>query len=123
MELSHVGIWVRDMQETDDFLRSILGLREGSSYQVGEDLMKAIFGTKTACEVRAYELEDGRVEVFQAPKGILPGINHFAISVLNKGKFCEQAAKKGARIVKVWRKDHPVYFLKDPSDILIEVRE
>lgn len=123
MELSHVGIWTMNMEETEKFYRDILGLGEKSSYQVSSEIMGAIFGTDSPCRVKVYGLDHGGIEVFPAPKGVEPGINHFALAVQDKRRFCEEAASKGGRVIQVWKEDHPVYFIKEPSGILIEIRE
>ncbi len=123
MELSHVGIWVEDMEETKRFYQGILGLQEQSSYQISAEIMEAIFEIKTPCQVKVFGFGNTRVEIFDAPEGIESGINHFAVSVEDKSKFCQEAASKGARVIEVWRGDHPVYFLKSPSGVLIEIRD
>lgn len=123
MELSHVGIWCVDWKKAERFYRQVLGLQPISSYEVSGEIMETIFGVEGPCQVRVYGLDHGTIEVFDAPKGVESGINHFAVSVQDKRSFCKEVAAKGAQVLEVWRGDHPVYFLRGPSGLLVEVRE
>lgn len=123
MRLGHVGIWAVNLEEVEKFYRDILGFQEERSYEVSAENMEAIFGVNHSCQVKVYGMEDSRIELFDAPKGVKSGINHFAVSVEDRKSFCEEAASKGAKVIEVWRGDHPVYFVEGPSGVLIEIRE
>lgn len=123
MEADHIGIWAQDVGMAERYYEDVLGLKKEREYDVSADIMKAIFGTEQVCSVKVYGRENVRVEIFDAAGGARSGINHFSLSVGDRKEFCDRAKAKGAEVIKVWRGDHPVYFIKDPHGVLTEIRD
>lgn len=123
MKVHHIGIWVPDLRKAGEFCKNILGLEKEREYEAPAEIMSAIFGTKEACRIQVYGGNGLRVEIFDAGGEAGSGINHFSVSVEDKKEFCGRAKARGAELIEVWREDHPVYFLKGPSGVLIEIKD
>jgi catechol 2,3-dioxygenase-like lactoylglutathione lyase family enzyme len=123
MKVHHIGIWASDIGTAGEFCRNVLGLEKEREYEAPAEIMRAIFGTDKACKIQVYGGNEFRVEIFDAGGQARSGINHFSVSVGDKKEFCAQAKAKGAEVIEVWREDHPVYFLKGPDGVLLEIKD
>lgn len=123
MKVHHIGTWVPDVGVAAEFYWNVLGLKKEREYEVPADIMKAIFGTEEPCMVQVYGGERVRVEIFDAAGQAKSGINHFSLSVGDAREFCLRAKARRAEVFEVWRGDHPVYFIKDPHGVLVEIKD
>ncbi len=131
MKVHHIGLWVNDLAAAGRFYDHVLGFEKQYDYQVPAEIVSRIFGRHSGCQVEVYRRDEVTLELFR-PAGkiadrrspaLAPGINHFSLRVENKRAFCQQAREKGAQVIQVHRKDHCVYFIRDPEGILIEIKD
>ncbi len=123
MKVHHIGIWASDIGAAGEFCKNVLGLEKEREYEAPAEIMRAIFGTEEPCKIQVYGGSEVRVEIFDAAGRTKSGINHFSLSVGDREGFCAQAKAKGVEVIEVWREDHPVYFLKGPDGVLIEIKD
>lgn len=123
MRVHHVGIWAADAAGAGEFYKGVLGLDIEREYEVPAGLMKAIFGLNRSCKVQVYSDRETRVEVFDAAGEGRRGINHLCLSVGNRRDFLSEAKARGADCLEVRRDDHLIYFIRDPSGVLIEIKD
>jgi catechol 2,3-dioxygenase-like lactoylglutathione lyase family enzyme len=100
-----------------------MGLTIEREYEVPAQLMKAIFGLDRDCAVHVYAGDGLRVEVFDVEGESLSGVNHFCLSVGNREEFFRQASSRGADCLELRRGNHPVYFVRDPAGVPIEIKD
>lgn len=131
MAVHHLGIWVRDLGRSGEFYDRILGFEKKYDYRLPAELVRTIFGRPVDCQVEVHQRQAVSVELFQPdtamsanpPDPRAAGINHFSLKVDDTVSFCRRAGEKGAEVLEIPRKDHSVFFLKDPDGILIEIKD
>jgi catechol 2,3-dioxygenase-like lactoylglutathione lyase family enzyme len=123
MKVHHVGVWASDGSATRQFYEGVMGFEKEREYEVPIELMSTIFGIDRSCKVEVYAKDTARVEVFDVNGTDLSGINHFSLSVGDRVGFFRRAKASGADCLEVKRGDHPVYFIRDPSGLLVEIKD
>jgi len=131
IDMHHVGLWVRDLARSGRFYDRILGFEKQYDYQIPAGLMKTIFDRPVDCRVEVHQREEVMLELFQPdipvsddpPESPTTGINHFSLMVDDKTAFCRRAREMGADVLEIPRKDHSIFFLKDPDGIRIEIKD
>lgn len=121
--MHHVGIWATDAAAVREFYEGVLGLEKEREYEVPAELMRAIFGIDRSSRVQVYAGDAVRIEVFDVEGTDLSGVNHFSLSVGDREKFFAGARSRGADCLKVMRGDHPVYFIRDTTGVLLEIKD
>jgi len=112
-----------DMSKTAKFYEEMMGLSLEREYEVPAELMNTIFGLDRDCKVSVYADDTARVEVFDVDGESLSGINHFCLSVGDRELFFRRVKAAGGDCLEAKRGDHPVYFLRDPEGVLIEIKD
>ena len=123
MKLHHIGVWASDPDAVRRFYEGTMGLQLEREYEVPAQLMNAIFGLNRDCNVMVFSGEEARVEVFEVKGESLSGINHFSISVGDRVEFFQRVKGAGGECLEVMRGDHPVYFVRGPEGLLIEIKD
>jgi catechol 2,3-dioxygenase-like lactoylglutathione lyase family enzyme len=131
ISVHHLGIWVRDLGRSGEFYDRILGFEKKYDYHLPAELVRTIFGRPVDCRVEVHQRQAVSVELFQPgtptangpDEPLTAGINHFSLKVDDTLSFCRRAREKGAEVLEVPRRDHSVFFLKDPDGILIEIKD
>jgi catechol 2,3-dioxygenase-like lactoylglutathione lyase family enzyme len=123
MKVHHVGVWASDASAARGFYEGVMGFEKEREYEVPVELMSGIFGIDRSCKVEVFARDSARVEVFYVHGTDLSGINHFSLSVGDRVEFFERARASGADCLRLMRGDHPVYFIRDPSGLLVEIKD
>jgi len=131
MTVHHLGLWVRDLTRSGRFYDHILGFEKRYNYHIPADLTETIFSRAVNCQVEVHQREEVSLELFQPdipvstdlPERLLAGINHLSLKVADKVSFCRQARDMGADVIEVPREKGPIFFLRDPDGILIEIKD
>jgi len=130
MRLHHVGIRVKDLDQSRWFYSEILGLPHLQTSSLSPQISEALFGEKLPAQMETFGVEGGVIEIFYLEGKFQvnldprrPGINHFALEVNDRKEFCRQMEQWGVEAITLNRNGHLVYFLKDPDGILIEIRD
>ncbi|MDX9917866.1 MAG: methylmalonyl-CoA epimerase [Gudongella sp.] len=129
IKVDHIGIAVKNLDETLKFYEDVLGIKCTSQETVEEQKVRVAFLPVGDSEVELLEstTEDGPVARFIEKKG--EGIQHIAFKVENIEKAIEELKEKGIRLID----EEPRYgaggariaFLhpKSTSGVLIEISE
>lgn len=128
-KIDHIGIAVRSIEKTSEFLSNILGLKVTGEEIVEEQKVKVAFLPLGDSELELLESTslEGPIARFIEKKG--EGLQHIAFRVDNIEKVLEKLKKEGVRLID----EKPRYgaggakiaFLhpKDTNGILIELSE
>ncbi|MFA5059488.1 MAG: VOC family protein [Candidatus Omnitrophota bacterium] len=126
----HIGLFVRDLKKMDRFYTRHLGFKLERSRMIDQKNIREIFGINSSCEMRYYALDDLRVEIFcfydiklRKYHPETQGYNHWTLLVDDKDKFCNRLRRKRIKVLKLIRPQGFTYFIKDPEDNLIEIKE
>ncbi len=128
-KIDHIGIAVKNLEETLKFYEDVLGIKCVSQEVVEEQKVKVAFLPIGDTEVELLEStsEDGPIARFIEKKG--EGIQHIAFKVDNIEEAIKELEEKGVRMID----EHPRYgaggariaFLhpKSTSGVLIEISQ
>jgi methylmalonyl-CoA/ethylmalonyl-CoA epimerase len=99
LKLDHIGIAVKDLEESLKFYENVLGLRCEGTEVVEEQKVKVAFLPVGDTEVELLEStdEDGPIAKFIEKKG--EGIQHLAFRVENIETAIEEMKEKGVKMI------------------------
>ena len=124
MQLNHVGIINKSEEQAVKFYQDFLGLKLTREIILPLELSEQLFSVAKEIKVLVVENEGIKIEVFISdfqPEN--PNFTHFAIMVDSLAELTEKAIRFDAEVIIGKHKDKTVYFLKDFSDNLIEVKQ
>ncbi|MBI5730587.1 MAG: methylmalonyl-CoA epimerase [Ignavibacteriales bacterium] len=127
--IEHIGIAVKNLEESIKFYESVLGLKCYSIKEVKDQKVRTAFFKigQTKIELLASTEPDGPIAKFIEKKG--EGIHHIAYAVSNLKEALKEAESKGIQLIdKEPRKgaeDFQISFLhpKSTNGVLIELCE
>ncbi|MGB9721779.1 MAG: VOC family protein [bacterium] len=126
--VDHIGIWTTNAESLIKFYTRVLGFKFLSSQRLEDYLVKKIFDVNTSCCFYRLKSPNLIIEIFEPHKKknrkmkTTPGYHHFGLVVKNREVFIKYARSKKAKIIKVKRNGHFVYFIKDTDGNMIELR-
>ena len=99
LKIDHMGIAVKDLEETISFYRDVLGLEVGGTEVVEEQKVKVAFLPVGDSEIELLEstTEDGPIARFIEKNG--EGLQHVAFKVENIKEAIEYMESKGMRMI------------------------
>ena len=124
MQLNHVGIINKNEEQVLKFYVDFLGLEKTKESFLAPALSEQLFSVSKELKVLVVENEGIKIEVFISdfqPEN--PNFTHFAVMVDSLSELTERAKQFDAEVIIGKHKDKTVYFLKDFSGNLIEVKQ
>ncbi len=125
MRLNHVGIINKSEDEARRFYRDVLGLAITKEYVVPAELSRQIFSLSRDIKMLVFEKEGAKIEVFIAPEYTpsTPNIIHTGFLLDDLPGLMEKAGQAGVEQITGKTKDKTVYFIRDYSGNLIEIKQ
>ncbi|MDP6923616.1 MAG: VOC family protein [Candidatus Scalindua sp.] len=124
MQLNHVGIINKSEEQALKFYVDFLGLEKTKESFLAPELSDQLFSVSKELKILVVENEGLKIEVFISdfqPEN--PNFTHFAVMVDSLSELTERAKQFDAEVIIGKHKDKTVYFLKDFSGNLIEVKQ
>ncbi len=124
MELNHVGIINKSEEQALKFYHEFLGLKKTKEMLLVQELSEQLFSVSKEIKVMVFENEGLKIEIFISdfqPEN--PNFTHFGIMVDSLPEITERARQFNADLIIGKHKDKTVYFLKDFSGNIIEVKQ
>ncbi len=124
MQLNHVGIINKNEEQVLKFYVDFLGLEKTREMLLPLELSEQLFSVAKEIKVLVVENKELKIEVFISdfqPEN--PNFTHFAVMVDSLSDLTERAKQFDANVIIGKHKDKTVYFLKDFSGNLIEVKQ
>ena len=124
MQLNHVGIINKNEEQALKFYQDFLGLKKTREMLLAPELSEQLFSVSQEIKVLVIENEGIKIEVFISdfqPEN--PNFTHFGIMVDSLPEITERARQFNADLIIGKHKDKTVYFLKDFSGNIIEVKQ
>ncbi len=124
MELNHIGITNKSEEQALLFYRDFLGLEKTREILLAPELSEQLFSLSQQIKVLVFEKTGMKVEVFISDfHHANPNFTHFGIMLDNFSEVIEKARHFNVNIITGRHKDKTVYFLKDFSGNLIEIKQ
>ena len=125
MELNHVGITNTSEDQAMRFYRDFLGLEKTREIILAPELSAQLFSLPQEIKVLVFERPGLKVEVFISDllQHANPNFTHFGIVVDNLAELMEKAQKSRVDLIVGKYKEKTVYFIKDFSGNLIEIKQ
>ena len=121
--LNHVGLQCSERKKAEIFFTKVLQIPKIRTFEVSEELSKAIFGIKNSVAIDVYDNGKTKFEVFITEKMKDSCYEHVCIEVDNKEEFIDCCKKYGIEPLLVRKEGKDLLFVRDFSDNLYEVKE
>ena len=125
MLLNHVGVFNTKREDALRFYRDFLGFDLTREVAVSKELSEQLFAVTHDIPMMVFEKDGIKIEVFICSecRQPLPDIKHIGLSVENFSEILETAPKASIDLIIGKTKDKTVYFIKDLSGNLIEIKQ
>jgi catechol 2,3-dioxygenase-like lactoylglutathione lyase family enzyme len=116
------------MNETEDhavrFYADFLEFEKTKESVIPPDLSQQLFSVSQEIKVLVFERNTIKIEVFICPGCSLPSpdFTHIGLLLENFSTILEKATQTGVEVIKGETKEKTVYFIKDFSGNLIEIK-
>lgn len=124
MELNHVGITNKNEEQAIRFYQDFLGLEKTREILLPPELSEQLFSLSLEIKALVFEKPGLKVEVFISDfQHANPNFTHFGLILDNFAEITEKAQRSHVELVLGKHKEKTVYFLKDFSGNLIEIKQ
>lgn len=124
MELNHIGITNKNEKQALQFYQDFLGLEKTREILLPPELSEQLFSLSQEIKVLVFEKPGIKIEVFISDfQHANPNFTHFGIMLDNFAEVTEKVQRSHVDLVVGKHKDKTVYFLKDYSGNLIEIKQ
>lgn len=123
--INHAGIVNSDEAQAISFYRDFLGLDKTREFIVAPELSQQLFSISQEIRVLVFEKNGMKIEVFISP-GFLQSsqtFSHIGLTVDDLDGFLARAKRNGIGVITGKHKEKTVFFIKDFSGNLIEVKQ
>jgi catechol 2,3-dioxygenase-like lactoylglutathione lyase family enzyme len=123
--LNHIALQVNDQKDVPDFYQDILGFQHEYAFSLDHETAKTIFDVDADVDVEIVKNEDLKLELFlrSAAASAMP-YPHVCLNLdqATHDEIIEKCRQKGYEVIKVARKHGLLYFVKDHSGNLFELK-
>lgn len=124
MILNHIGVANESREHALRFYRDFLGLEVTKEALLAPELSEQLFSVSREIKMMVFEKEGIKVEVFISGfEHARPDFAHFGIFVDNLSEMTAKARQFDVELVTGKYKEKTVYFLKDFSGNMIEIKQ
>ena len=124
MELNHLGVTNKSAEQAIQFYQDFLGLEKTRESLLPPELSEQLFSLSQEIKVLVFEKPGIKIEVFISDfQHANPNFTHFGIMLDNLAEVTEKAQRSHVDLIIGKHKDKTVYFLKDFSGNLIEIKQ
>ena len=124
MELNHIGVTNKSEKQALQFYQDFLGLEKAREILLPPELSEQLFSLSQEIKVLVFEKPGIKIEVFISDfQHANPNFTHFGIMLDNFSEVTEKAQRSCVDLIIGKHKDKTVYFLRDFSGNLIEIKQ
>ncbi len=124
MELNHLGVTNKSAEQAIQFYQDFLGLEKTREILLSPELSEQLFSLSQEIKVLVFEKPGIKIEVFISDfQHANPNFTHFGIMLDNFSEVTEKAQRSCVDLIIGKHKEKTVYFLKDFSGNLIEIKQ
>jgi len=125
MLLNHVGVINKSREDALRFYKDFLRFDLTREFLVSRELSQQLFAVAKDIPMMVFEKDALKIEVFIYPEGKQPSpdIKHFGLLLEDFSDVIKRAPGAGVELITGKTKDKTVYFIKDLSGNLIEIKQ
>lgn len=125
MTLNHAGIINKDEEQALRFYRDFLGLEHTRGFTLPSELSEQLFDVSLDIRILVFEKDGTKLEVFISPeyRPAHPDFGHVGLFVEDLSAIIEKAPLAGVELIQGRTKEKTVYFIRDFSGNLIEIKQ
>ena len=124
MELNHIGVTNKSEEQAIRFYQDFLGLEKTREILLPPELSEQLFSLSQEIKVLVFEKPGIKIEVFISDfQHANPNLTHFGLMLDNFSEVTEKAQRSHVDLIIGKHKEKTVYFLKDFSGNLIEIKQ
>jgi catechol 2,3-dioxygenase-like lactoylglutathione lyase family enzyme len=125
MLLNHIGIINRTEEQAVKFYRDFLGFEITKKSLISPELSEQVFSLSQEIKMLVFERDGIKLEVFILPEcnPIFPDFRHTGLLLDDFSALLEKAEKSGVEVIEGKTREKTVYFIKDFSGNLIEIKQ
>lgn len=125
MLLNHIGVFNKNEDQAVRFYGNFLGFRKTREFTVPQELSEQLFSVSEDLKILVFENEGTKIEVFicaycSQPS---PDFSHSGFLLDNLSDIIEKAPGAGVELITGRTKEKTVYFIKDFSGNLFEIKQ
>ncbi len=123
MKYLHTALQIREESEIKRFYETILGFERQYDFVLENPLTTKIFGKQK--EVRVFNIKQDEVvlELFvDAKLDLHESYTHVCLKLDNRKEVIAESRKAGYEVIEIERAKGPVYFVKDESGNIFEIK-
>ena len=127
--LHHIGIISLDVEKAEKFYYKYFGFTKGYEFDVPASTMQTFFNVNCPAHVVALNSGNLIVELFSLSDKVqfrpkMGSITHFAVYVENRKDKADELKADGYEVLSIVKEDkNIVYFIKDPDNNLVELKD
>ncbi|HKK10343.1 MAG TPA: VOC family protein [Bacteroidales bacterium] len=123
MKHLHTAIQIRTKSEVEDFYEKILGFECQYDFKLESPLTAKIFGRHQDVQVFNIKRDDVVLELFVDPEiEVHEAYTHVCLKLNKRKEVIAKARKAGYEVIEVARNNGAVYFIKDYSGNMFEIK-
>ena len=124
MELIHVSLVCRSIENADHFYGDCLGLEKTATKTLPDDLSNALFGIDEPLTILNYKKNNAFFEIIIVEKEILAsnGVNHTCIKVDDIDSFIKRIDSYALKKIEAIKGDKTITFVSDFDGNLFEIK-
>ncbi|MCK4941903.1 VOC family protein [candidate division WOR-3 bacterium] len=130
MTCDHIGFFTKNAEKLVEFYTGVLEFVVTQESVLTGSIVNAIFGLESDCRFIKLVKGDFMVELFEplSPDireriSKVAGLNHWGYCVDNREDFVKRLRTKNVPVIKIERNGRSVYFMTDPDENRIEIRD
>jgi len=125
MQLNHVGVFNKSREDALGFYRDFLGFEFTREAMVPAELSEQLFAISRDITMLVFEKDGIKIEVCICPECTWPSphLGHTGLLLENFPEMLEKASKSGVDLIMGKTRDKTVYFIRDFSGNLIEIKQ
>ncbi len=125
MQLNHVGIINKSEEDAVRFYGDFLGFEKTREFYVPSELSEQLFSISRDIKMLVFEMDGVKLELFISPdfKPASPDMMHSGFLLNDLTETLNKAPQAGVEVIIGKTKDKTVYFLRDFSGNLIEIKQ
>lgn len=125
MLLNHLGIINESEEKAVRFYSDFMGFEKTREFLVSPELSKQLFSISREIKILVFERDGIKLEVFICPeyKHSSPDFRHIGLLLDDFSSTLDKAQQAGVEIITGKTTEKTVYFIKDFSGNMIEIKQ